>query len=101
MRLDHEKTQEIQGLLEEVDELKQSNDQLSYDLNQIKEAALNAIVDKDTTIGELTERLEEFQNSESVSNINNLKAAIAEINDKYAELEDKLESNRMEYIKEI
>jgi hypothetical protein len=34
--------------------------------------------------------LEEFQNSESVSNINNLKAAIAEINDKYAELEDKL-----------
>lgn len=101
MRLDHDKSQEIQTLLEESDELKQINDQLSNELLQIKEAALNAIVEKDTTIGELKERLEEFQNSESLSNVNNLKAVIAEMQDKYSELEERLESNQAEYLKEI
>jgi small-conductance mechanosensitive channel len=41
--------------------LRKENSSLNSDLNQIKEAALNAIMDKDATIAELTERLEEIQ----------------------------------------
>lgn len=52
---------------------------LTGDLDQIKEAALNAIVDKDTTIGELSEQLEEYRNSD---NINNLKSVIIEQQEK-------------------
>lgn len=95
MTVDHERVQEIQELLEEIEELKKTNAQLDGDLNQMKVAALNAIVDKDITISELTSQLEEFQNSENASSINTLKAAIAELQDKYTELEDKLEINRV------
>lgn len=84
MRNQHEKSQEIQSLLEEADVLKRNVSQLEIDLQQMKEAALNAIVDKDFTITELTDKLEEYQNSQS---LNNLKAAIAELQDKNNELQ--------------
>ena len=47
-------------MLEETEELKAINSRLASDLDQIKEAALNAIIDKDTTISELSEKLEEY-----------------------------------------
>ena len=49
-------------MLEEADVLKRNVSQLEIDLQQMKEAALNAIVDKDFTITELTDKLEEYQN---------------------------------------
>jgi len=42
---------------------------LSDDLSQIKEAALSAIMDKDTTISDLSIKLEEFQDNEGMNNI--------------------------------
>ena len=67
--------------------MRKTNFKLSSDLDQIKEAALNAIIDKDTAINELTEQLEEYRDSE---NINNLKNAIIEMQEKYGEQEEKL-----------
>jgi chromosome segregation ATPase len=74
-------------------ELRRENASLNSDLNQIKEAALSAIMDKDATITELTERLDEFQHNESA---NELKSAILELEDKYRELEDRSEVSKNE-----
>jgi hypothetical protein len=77
-----------------MEELRQENAALNSDLNQIKEAALSAIMDKDATIAELTEKLEEYQNNEGV---NELKAVILELEDKYRELEDRSETQKGEF----
>jgi hypothetical protein len=50
LSLEHEKTQQAQELFEEMEELRRENASLNSDLNQIKEAALSAIMDKDATI---------------------------------------------------
>lgn len=63
LSLEHEKTQQAQELYEEMEELRKENASLNSDLNQIKEAALSAIMDKDATINELTEKLEESQHN--------------------------------------
>lgn len=63
LSLEHEKTQQAQELFEEMEELRKENAALNSDLNQIKEAALSAIMDKDATINELTEKLEESQHN--------------------------------------
>lgn len=63
LSLEHEKTQQAQELFEEMEELRKENASLNSDLNQIKEAALSAIMDKDATINELTEKLEESQHN--------------------------------------
>lgn len=57
LSLDHDKSQQTQELIEEMEELRRENAFLNSDLNQIKEAALSAIMDKDATITELNERL--------------------------------------------
>lgn len=76
LRMDHDKTQEIQTLLEEIEEYKRINANLENDLNQIKEVAYSTIMDKDTTISELQERLDEYQDTDGISN---LKAVIVEL----------------------
>lgn len=91
LSLGHEKTQEAQQLFEEMEELRKENAALNFDLSQIKEAALSAIMDKDATITELTEKLEELQNNEGA---NDLKSVILDLEDKYRELEDRAENNK-------
>ena len=93
LSLGHEKTQEAQQLFEEMEELRKENANLNFDLSQIKEAALSAIMDKDATITELTEKLEELQNNEGA---NDLKSAILDLEDKYRELEDRAENTKNE-----
>ena len=93
LTLEHEKTQQAQELFEEMEELRRENATLNSDLNQIKEAALSAIMDKDATINELTEKLEDSQHNESV---NELKSAIIDLEEKYRELEDRSETSKNE-----
>ena len=93
LTLEHEKTQQAQESFEEMEELRRENATLNSDLNQIKEAALSAIMDKDATINELTEKLEDSQHNESV---NELKSAIIDLEEKYRELEDRSETSKNE-----
>jgi cell division protein FtsX len=98
LRMDHDKTQEIQNLFEEIEEYKRINANLESDLNQIKEVAYTTIMDKDTTISELQERLDEYQDTDGISN---LKAVIVELEEKYRFLEERNEESRLQSISAI
>lgn len=77
-----------------MQELRRENAALNSDLNQIKEAALSAIMDKDATITELNEKLDQLQHNESV---NQLKSAIIDLQEKYRQLENQSESTKNEF----
>ena len=78
---------------EEIDSLKLQNENLSADLTQIKEAALSAIMDKDSTITELTAKLEEYNDNEGM---NQLRTIILEMEEKERENEERNEATRIE-----
>lgn len=93
LQADHEKAQDNAQLAEQVESLREENQNLSSDLAQIKEAALSAIMDKDSTINELTAKLDEFNDNEGM---NQLRTLIMEMEEKEREMEERNEAHKHE-----